>query len=180
MQYQNRRWGHNSTRSSRTYSPLSRPNGRMLQFKERGKGHLSTSPRRIIASTLTSTLENAAVFRESEGSQQYEIPYDHTLHSLGKAGENGITQRAGGGTTIADPVGPYPPPAPPIGRLLQYWERGRGTTVADPVGSYPLRPRQCGRNQQHHVGGRGHNSIRPRQIISSTLTSNRRMLQYFC
>ena len=84
---------------------------------------------------------------------------------------------AGGGKTVLDPVGPYPPLSSPNGRIVQYFERGRGQSQisASYCSHYerqnanvfctqicPLLLRQSGRKQQYRDGGRVNNSTRGR------------------
>ena len=141
-------------------------NGRMLQHQERGRGHNSTRSRRILpysprrsgrnrsirrgggATTVPDPVGShplpfvkageTAVSRGREGSQAYQAPENHTLHFDVQTGEPCSIQRKGGGTTVPDPVGPYPRPSCQTGECCSIKREGEGTTVPDPVGSYPI------------------------------------------
>ena len=100
------------------YPPLRRQHERIQQYQEGGR----------------------------EGTQQCQTSSDHNLSSTVETRQYSSIKRNGGGTTVPDPVGPYPP------------LHGQNETI-----------------QTSHEGGRGHNSTRPRRTIPSVLPSNERI-----
>ena len=120
------------------HTPNFPSNRRMLQYQERGSGHNSTRPRRIIPLFTSSKLEKQGPSCGREGAYS------------------------------ARPRRIIPLIFPSNGRMLQYQDReGGGTTVTDPVGSYPPLERPSKRLPQNIERGSGHSSTRPRRSIPS-------------
>ena len=165
--------GPNSTTPRRTIPSTPSSSRRKQQNHVGGRGHVSSRFRRTIPSPSTSKRENATVFREREGAQQYQTAYDHTLYNLVKAGENSRITRAGGGTTVPNPIRSYPLPFLQTGENSSITWAGGGTTVPDLVGPFPPLERPNGRMLPCSERGRGHKSTRPRRILPSITLSKR-------
>ena len=139
LQYQERGRGHNSTRPRRIIPSTPSSTGEKQPYHDRGKGHNRTRPRRVLPSTPSSKREK----------QQY--------------------QEGGRGHNSTRPRRIIPSTTSSKWETQPYRERGGGTTVPDPVGSYCTPSSR----QQYREGGRGHNGSRPRRILPSTESSTR-------